>query len=111
MKISSLSDIEPTCVSHNQKISKQVMISKEEISSITNFSRAVFPPGERAGAHSHDDMAEVFFIASGQGVMIVDGKEFEIHSNTCILIEPLEVHEIKNTGKAELVILYFGVEA
>ena len=109
MKICSLANIEETTVSHNPKIKKQVLISNGQINTITNFSRAVFPPGEIANTHSHSDMTEVFYIESGQGIISVNDEEFKISPGVCITIEPNEAHELKNTGLSDLTILYFGV--
>lgn len=56
MKTCSLDTLGAIPLSHNPRISKKVMIAKGEIDGITNFSRAVFPPGETVNAHAHPDM-------------------------------------------------------
>lgn len=109
MKICFTEDLQEAELSHNPKIKKKIFISKDEIKSITNFSRAVFPPGETAYAHSHNDMTEVFYIESGHGTITIDGKHLQMKPGTCIIAEPNETHELKNTGATDLVILYFGV--
>ena len=109
MKISSINTTEEVGVSHNSKIRKHVLISKGEIENITNFSQAVFPPGEIAYAHCHPDMTEVFFIESGHGTIKVDEKTILLEAGMCVTVEPNETHEIRNTGSIELVVTYFGV--
>ncbi len=110
MKVSSLENSKEIEVSHNSKIKKRVLVADGEIEHITNFSRAVFPVGETVDAHSHSDMTEVFFVESGEGLILVDGKHTVLQTGVCITVEPDEVHQLSNTGAGELVLLYFGLE-
>ncbi len=111
MKITSLNDIPFSEVSHNQNIKKQVMIQSAEINKITNFSRATFPPGECAPAHSHNDMTEVFFIVSGSGEIRINQKNYSLTTGNCITVEPGESHELVNSGETDMVVIYFGIES
>ena len=109
MKISSIDSTEEKTVSHNSKIKKHVLVANGEIENVTSFSQAVFPPGEIASAHSHSDMTEVFFIKSGKGVIVVNGKSVPLESGMCVTIEQDEMHELKNTGPVDMVVIYFGI--
>lgn len=96
-------------VSHNASIRKRVMLQAGEIPHVTGFSQAIFPPGEVAGLHVHDDMHELFFIMQGSGHMRVNDNEFPLSEGSCIQVAPGEAHEIINSGETDLVICYFGV--
>ncbi|MEO1519647.1 MAG: cupin domain-containing protein [Cyanobacteria bacterium J06633_2] len=109
MKIQSLRAIATEPVSHNPAIQKQVMVRPTDIQNLVYFSRASFPPGEVAGAHSHDDMSEVFFVESGSGTIQINGTPYPLNPGTCVAVEPGEVHEVSNTGHDELVLTYFAV--
>jgi mannose-6-phosphate isomerase-like protein (cupin superfamily) len=109
MKLTSLDTTPTSDVSHNARIRKQLLIGNGTIRHLTNFSRAVFPAGEIACAHSHRDMTEVFFIESGSGEMAVNERTIHMTPGVCITIEPGEIHELRNTGSDPLVVLYFGV--
>lgn len=109
LKISSVKNTEEFGVSHNAKIRKHVLIGNDEVANVTNFSEAVFPPGEVAGAHCHSDMVEVFYIKSGKGVIVVDGKSIDLEEGMCVTVEVNETHELKNTGVANLTVMYFGI--
>ena len=85
-------------------------MSNGEIDNVTNFSLAIFPPGEIAHAHSHSDMTEVFFIKSGTGVITVNEKSIILNEGMCVTVEPNEMHELKNTGSTNMVVVYFGIE-
>ena len=110
MKICSLETIDFTLVSHNSRIKKQVMLKNGELGCITNFSKASFPVGEMAPMHQHEDMGEVFLIESGEGLIRVNDTEYRLSSGMCITVEAGERHEIVNTGRVELVVIYFGVK-
>jgi len=109
MKISNLKAIQQGPVSHNPAIKKQQMLGSNELDQLIQFSQATFPAGEIAGAHSHPDMNEVFFILSGTGQMRIDDTTVELEPGMCIAVEAGEMHEIENTGESELVINYFGL--
>jgi mannose-6-phosphate isomerase-like protein (cupin superfamily) len=109
MKLTSINNLESQSVSHNSSIKKKVILEKGELGNITNFSRAVFPVGAVAGRHKHDDMGEVFWIQAGTGEMQVNEEKFDLSADMCVVVEPGEYHEIRNTGNEELVLLYFGI--
>jgi quercetin dioxygenase-like cupin family protein len=76
---------------------------------VTNFAQARFAPGQIAPGHVHPDMAEVFFVESGQGTITVDGTPYRLSPGTCIVIEPGEHHEVSNTGPETPILTYFGL--
>lgn len=111
MKLSSLRELDYVEVSHNPKIKKQILLGNDALPNLISFSCAVFPPGEMAGAHSHADMSEVFFVQSGRGVINIDGKEYPLEKGVCAAVEVGEEHEIRNTGFEDLVLSYFAIKA
>jgi mannose-6-phosphate isomerase-like protein (cupin superfamily) len=110
LKVSSIDSTEELRISHNSRIKKHVLVSNGEINNVTNFSKAVFPPGEIAHAHSHHDMTEVFFIESGQGIISVNETSIPLKAGMCVTVEPNEIHELKNTGSIDMVVTYFGIK-
>jgi quercetin dioxygenase-like cupin family protein len=109
MKLTSLTQLPQEQVSHNHAIRKKVMLRVGDLPHLTNFAQAHFTPGQVAAAHSHEDMCEVFFVESGEGTICVNGTDYALQPGVCIAIEAGEVHEVKNTGNAELVLTYFGL--
>lgn len=108
MKLIHLDQVPITQVSHNAKIARKRYLGNDEIQNITNFSMAIFPPGEIANEHSHPDMVEVFYVLSGQATMTVDGVCHKLSKGSCIKIDCNEQHELKNVGDHDLEVLYFG---
>jgi mannose-6-phosphate isomerase-like protein (cupin superfamily) len=110
MKKMSLEQLPREGVSHDPQISKRVMLRRGDVPHLTGFSRAVLLPGQTARVHEHRDMFEVFFVESGEGVMLLDGAPQRLEPGVCVLVEPGERHEITNNGESDLVLNYFGVE-
>lgn len=111
MYLANLADLQDAGVSHNQNIRKKVLLSPNTIDHLVYLSHAVFPPGETAETHHHQDMTEIFYISSGSAQVTVDGKNFECPTGSCIAIEPHEQHRLSNTSNDDLVILYLGLHA
>ena len=109
MKLIKAGELPEKGVSHNERIRKRVILESGDIPRITQYARAVFPPGQKAGSHLHNDMAEVFTVESGCGEIRIDEVAYVFAAGTTVLVEPGEVHEIINTGDADMVISYFGV--
>jgi quercetin dioxygenase-like cupin family protein len=110
LKVSSIDSTPQLEVSHNPKLKKHELLSRGDVEQVTIFSRAIFPPGETADAHSHADMTEVFYVESGQGVISVNEKPITLKAGTCVVVEPNENHELKNIGSTDMVVLYFGIK-
>ncbi|NCO74732.1 MAG: cupin domain-containing protein [Cyanobacteria bacterium] len=109
MKYISLNKLPIKSVSHNVNIKKKTILKKGNIPHLTNFSQAVFTSGQIANIHSHNDMWEVFFVQSGSGIIKVNGSEYLLVKDVCVMVEPKESHEIINNGKDDLIINYFGI--
>ena len=109
MKTIDISKLEDIGVSHDPEIKKRVIIGNGELPHLKSFSQVRFKAGQIAPKHSHKDMYEVFLIEEGEGTISVNIKEQRLKKGLCVVIEPGEVHEVKNTGKVDLVITYFGL--
>lgn len=110
MKRIKINELPEQGVSHNARIRKRVIIANGELGPITNYARAVFPPGEKADSHLHNDMAEVFSVESGCGEIRINDVAYVFTAGTVVLVEPGDVHEIINTGDTNLIVNYFGVQ-
>ena len=111
MQYRSLATTPTEGVTHNPAICKQVMLRPNEVPALTNFSQARFAPGLVAAGHAHSDMYEVFFVEAGQGTITIDGTPYGLSPGVCVMVELGEVHEVANTGTAELVLTYFGIRS
>jgi mannose-6-phosphate isomerase-like protein (cupin superfamily) len=55
--------------------------------------------------HKHTFTEELYHITSGEGLMTLDKKQFDVIVGDTICIPPGTPHCIKNTGNNELIIL------
>jgi mannose-6-phosphate isomerase-like protein (cupin superfamily) len=67
-------------------------------------------PGQSSFApHYHEDMQEVFVLVEGVAEMTVAGQAVELRRGDAILVEPREVHRMRNAGQQDVEYLVFGV--
>ena len=110
MKLSSVKSLPEEPNVHNPKITKQVFIRKGEVPYLTNLTRAKFPAGEVANAHTHQDMYEIFFIEEGNATVKINGKPIKLGPGDCITVEPGESHEVSNLSSDDVVMTYICIE-
>lgn len=110
MKYIALPDLPLKSVSHNHSIPKKVFLNQGEIPHLTNFAQAKLASGQISYGHSHEDMWEVFYVESGQGIIKIDDQDYPFEKGICVTVEPKEKHEIINTGSNDLIINYFGIK-
>jgi len=65
-------------------------------------------PGELMGdkAHGHNLLDETFYFAEGDGVMIIDDKEYEAPQGSVFLCEPKEMHNIRNDSDKPIKVVF-----
>ncbi len=69
-------------------------------------------PGEDLAkkAHGHKEIDETFYFVEGDGVMIVDGKEILAPQGSVFLLNPNEMHNIRNSSKKNIKIVFIKGE-
>ena len=88
MKLIRMDELPEKAVSHNAKIRKRELVGNGELGPITTYSVAVFPPGEKAGSHLHNDMAEVFRVESGCGEIRINDVAYVFKAGMVMVVEP-----------------------
>ncbi len=65
-------------------------------------------PGQSMGAkpHGHNIVDETFYFVEGDGVMIIDGKEYPAPQGSVFLCEPKELHNIRNDSDKDIKIIF-----
>jgi mannose-6-phosphate isomerase-like protein (cupin superfamily) len=65
-------------------------------------------PGEYMAekAHGHDTIDETFYFSEGGGIMIVDDVEHPAPQGSVFLIEPKEMHNIRNDSDKLLKVVF-----
>jgi mannose-6-phosphate isomerase-like protein (cupin superfamily) len=69
-------------------------------------------PGESMAskAHGHLEIDETFYFADGSGIMIIDDNEYNAPQGSVFLVEPKEMHNIKNNSEKLLKIIFIKGE-
>jgi mannose-6-phosphate isomerase-like protein (cupin superfamily) len=65
----------------------------------------IYPTGSTTG-HSHDDMEEVYYVISGEGVMVVGEDKFSIKAGDALYVPPGEFHTTFQTGNLPLSVIW-----
>ena len=61
-------------------------------------------PGKETSTHYHKHSESIFFVQRGQLKMVVDGVSVELCDGDTIVIEPDEVHVLKNVGPDKAIV-------
>lgn len=68
------------------------------------FRKRAFKPGSGVGHHVQKE-DEIYYVLSGTGTMVLDGKSVDITPGTAVLTRPGSSHSLKQTGTEDLVVL------
>ena len=63
-------------------------------------------PGDKMGAHGHNETEETFYFLSGEGNIIINDKSYTAKIGDVFYIEPKEKHDIQNTGSKDMKIVF-----
>ena len=69
----------------------------------------VLPPGVTAGPHAKPDMAEVYYVMSGDGTASIGGETVEIHAGDAVPAGLGESRAFAATGKTALEFMIIGI--
>lgn len=62
-------------------------------------------PDSRSNPHSHKMQEEVFYVVSGRGEIEVDDESEKVEPGSVVLVPPMAVHSLINTGDETLKVL------
>lgn len=96
-------------VSHNPDIKKKVFLEKGQVPFLTNFSSAVFLPGQEVDFHVHETMTEVFYITKGKALFSTPQEDREVTAGDVVTIPAGETHKQSNPFDEDVAWIYFGV--
>ena len=73
------------------------------------FSVGLFDQSEGLQIHIHPESEEVYYVASGKGIVYIgkDRKQISVEPNMSIYVDAGTPHDIVNTGKEMLIVAFF----
>ncbi len=92
----------------------RIVLGRDDTASDIRFIHDdILPPGASIGEHPHDDTEELYYIVSGRGTMILDGKEYAAGPGDIAICSPGHSHGIVNSGETDLnlIVLAAGIPA
>jgi len=90
---------------------KKVLATKLDIpkGQLQMVNWAKLPVGKQFQKHYHEDMHEVFVMVQGKSEMIIENKKFQLTVGDAVIVQPHEVHLMKNCGTEEVLYVVFGI--
>src|SRR5262249_27143184 len=70
-----------------------------------SLAEATVPPGTATAAHHHVRSEEIYLVTAGRGLLRIGEEEREIAARDCAVIPLGSVHQLQNTGEADLVVV------
>lgn len=74
-----------------------------------NMTHVRIHPGETVPKHTHHDEDQVYYVATGTGFVVLDGRRTDVAAGSSVLIPLGTEHEITNTGSEPLDYVFFVV--
>lgn len=62
----------------------------------------IFEPGGKTPPNTHQDAHEMFFVLSGRGTAICNGKRFPVAAGDSFVVRPGHEHVVENPGPEKL---------
>ena len=64
-----------------------------------------FEPGQEHRLHAHEGMDKVYYVLTGRGRFLLDGRELDMEAGMMLVAPEGEPHGIRNTGEERMVVL------
>ncbi len=90
---------------------KRVLATADDICSgqVMMVNRARLPIGASFRPHYHEDMQEIFVMIGGTARMRINESVVDLTAGDTVIVDALEVHDMQNTGTADVDYLVVGV--
>ncbi len=101
-KVMRLADLNSTCPPRHTKTDAFTMIGEDTGAQNFVLFNVEIHPGGQAEPDTHPGREHCYFVLSGIGDAMVDGKTFTLHPGDCLWIPPGAEHGVKAVGSQTL---------
>jgi mannose-6-phosphate isomerase-like protein (cupin superfamily) len=104
MRIVSKKDIQKPLKSPPGEVIYELIGASEKAGGTEKHSLAIvtIPPGKSSAEHYHVVSEETYYVLRGTVRLVIDDRVFQLTPGQACLIQPLERHQIFNSGADEL---------
>jgi len=90
---------------------KKVLLEKADLrpGRVQMVNWASLAVGRRFARHYHEDMQEIFILVQGEADIKVEAGTVRLRRGDAVVIDPREVHEMRNAGSEEVEYLAIGI--
>ena len=90
---------------------KKVLLEKADLrpGRVQMVNWAFLGVGKQFARHYHEDMQEIFVIVQGEAVITVAAETATLRRGDAVLIDPREIHQMRNTGTEAVEYLAIGI--
>ena len=90
---------------------RKILVGKADLQPgrVQMINWAALAVGKQFARHYHEDMQEVFVLLSGEAEITVDADTVAMHCGDTIVIDPREVHQMRNLGPDDVEYLAIGI--
>ncbi len=100
----NIKDIKPLITMDGSEI-REILAHRNSPIRHQSLAEARLKPGAMTRRHRHTRTEEIYYIVEGEGLMELERETFSVKPGDAIGIPPGTPHQIKNTGKKDLVLL------
>jgi len=88
-------------VYNSEKMGKRTLFESDRMLVGLN----AFEPGQEHALHGHADMDKVYFVVSGHGLFLLEGRELDMCGGEMLIAPQGVPHGIRNTGDERLLVV------
>ena len=92
---------EDHAVYSSEKMGKATLFQSERVLVGLN----AFEPGQEHALHAHANMDKVYYVTSGHGLFLLEGRELDMRAGEMLIAPQGIPHGIRNTGDERLLVL------
>ncbi|HEY0555634.1 MAG TPA: cupin domain-containing protein [Thermoanaerobaculia bacterium] len=92
---------EDHAVYHAEKMGKSTLFQSDRLLVGLNS----FEPGQEHRLHGHAGMDKVYYVLSGRGVFLLEGREEPMETGMMLIAPEGVLHGVRNTGSERLLVM------